>query len=41
MTWSGGADEGVPRGSVGEVLGYNDRGRVRVRFPKGKEPRQR
>ena len=35
VTWHGGCDEGVPKGAVGEVVGFNDRGRARVRFPKG------
>lgn len=35
MTWVGGFDDHVPKGEVGQVLGYNERGRVRVKFPKG------
>ena len=35
VTWASGADDGVPRGAVGSVMGYNERGRVRVRFALG------
>jgi hypothetical protein len=35
VTWVGGFDDGVPKGEVGQVLGYNERGRVRVKFPRG------
>jgi hypothetical protein len=35
VIWIGGADDSVPKGAVGQVLGYNERGRVRVAFPNG------